>query len=64
MPHDPAFLDLPLLCDVGTVREVFDVGERQAQRMLSRGELGPPTRKGGKLRVRRDHFWKAIGGSK
>ena len=60
--HDPAFLALPLLCDVKTVRELLGIGERQAQRLLACGKLGLPTRIGGRLRVRRDHLWRALGG--
>lgn len=54
---------LPLFLEAFDVHEVLGISERTAQRWIVAGKLGAFTSLGGKLRVRRDEFWKAMKGT-
>lgn len=53
---------LPLALDSRDVAAVLRVSERTAQRLIRSGSLGPFTEFAGRLRVRRDHFWRSLAG--
>lgn len=54
---------LPLVLDVKDMASVLDVDERTVQRWVKQGRLGCYTQLGGKLRVRRDEFWRSLLGT-
>ena len=60
MPEQAA--DLPLVLYPKDVAALLRIHERHARRLLSRGELGPVCRAGGRVRILRDVLLATLAG--
>lgn len=56
--------DIPLVLTAQDIARLLRVGERHALRLLSRGELGPTSRVGGRVRILRSVLLDTLAGGK